>query len=152
MTVVEIALEWSALTAEITQKMHQSFAPQVSYLFSSVIFVLFSIKYTVCPDHLYQCEYGRVDGLQPPCIENEQRCDGVTDCSGGDDEMEHNCLCEEGAVRLVGGIVPYRGRLEYCVNRRWLAVCRFSWGSRDASVVCRQLGYPSEGIIIICIG
>ena len=161
--------------------------------------------FAVCPDHLYQCDYGRIDGLKPGCITNEQRCDGVIDCNGGDDEMDHNCPCTpEGAVRLVGGIVPYRGRVEHCVNKRWLSQCYsetslsghsvrrpplyrghlckspmllfpyiftsvkraphykgqfcmalcdrykevslyYSWGRSDSAVLCRQLGYPSEG-------
>ena len=100
----------------------------------------------VCPDRLYQCDYGRIDGLKPGCITNEQRCDGVIDCNGGDDEMDHNCPCApEGAVRLVGGIVPYRGRVEFCLNTRWSSLCSYSWDYNDASVVCNQLGYPREG-------
>ena len=36
----------------------------------------------------------------------------MTDCIGGEDELEHNCPCgPEGAVRLADGIVPYRGRV-----------------------------------------
>lgn len=90
--------------------------------------------------------YGRADGQQSPCISNEQRCDGVADCAGGDDELDHNCPCgPNGAVRLVDGIVPHRGRVEYCVNGRWSGLCSSSWSNVDAGVVCRQLGYPSAG-------
>ena len=105
--------------------------------------------FTVCPHYQYQCEYGRVDGRQPPCISTEQRCDGVTDCIGGEDELDHNCPCgPEGAVRLVDGIVPYRGIVEYCTNGRWSGICSTRWDNNDAAVVCRQLGYPSEGILL----
>ena len=109
--------------------------------------IFYCIISTVCPDHQYQCECGRIDGQQSPCISTEQRCDGVTDCLGGDDELEYNCPCRpEGAVRLVDGIVPYRGRLEFCMNGKWSGICSNRWDNRDASVVCRQLGYPGEGI------
>ena len=73
----------------------------------------------------------------------------MTDCIGGEDELEHNCPCgPEGAVRLVDGIVPYRGRVEYCKKGRWSSICnqnRYYWDRNDAAVVCRQLGYPSAG-------
>ena len=63
--------------------------------------------------------------------------------------MEHNCPCgPEGAVRLVDGIVPYRGRVEYCRNGRWATMCNsyyYQWDSSNAAVVCRQLGYPTAG-------
>ena len=89
------------------------------------------------------CHDGRVDGQQPPCISTEQRCDGITDCIGGEDELDHNCPCgPEGAVRLVDGIVPYRGRVEYCSSGRWTTLCRYF---NYATVLCRQLGYPSTG-------
>ena len=91
---------------------------------------------------MFECSYGRVDGRQPPCISTEQRCDGVTDCIGGEDELDHNCPCgPEGAVRLVDGIVRYRGRVEFCKNGRWSSICSYSWDNNDAAVVCRQLGY-----------
>ena len=94
---------------------------------------------------MFECPYGRVDGQHPSCISNEQRCDNVTDCLGGEDELDHNCPCRlEGAVHLVDGVVPNQGRVEYCRNGRWASVCH-SWDTRDAAVVCRQLGYPSEG-------
>ena len=98
---------------------------------------------------MFECPHGRVDGQQPACISTEQRCDNVTDCIGGEDELEHNCPCgPEGAVRLVDGIVPYRGRVEYCRNGRWATVCsRYSyyWNPNDAAAVCKQLGFPSAG-------
>ena len=113
-----------------------------------VLFILV-ITFTVCPDYQYQCECGRLDGQQPPCIANEQRCDGTIDCIGGEDELDHNCPCgPEGAVHLVDGIVSYRGRVEFCVSGRWSGICATQWDNADAAVVCHQLGYPSEGIYI----
>ena len=104
---------------------------------------------SVCPEHTIECPHGRVDGQEPPCISTEQRCDGVTDCIGGEDEVDHNCPCgPEGAVRLVDGIVPHQGRVEFCRNGTWSAICNsptYRWDRNDAAVVCRQLGYPSTG-------
>ena len=112
-----------------------------------LIIYFFLVAFSVCPDDKFECLHGRVDGQQPPCISTEQRCDGVTDCIGGEDELDHNCPCgPEGAVRLVDGIVPYRGRVEFCRNRRWISMCSSRWDNNDAAVVCRQLGYPSAGL------
>lgn len=107
----------------------------------------------VCPDESITCPHGRVDGGQPPCISAEQRCNNVTDCIGGEDELDYNCPCgPEGAVRLVDGLGPHEGRVEFCKNGRWTTVCnryRYYWDSNDAAVVCRQLGYPSTGVVCI---
>ena len=97
---------------------------------------------------MFECQKGRVDGQQPPCISSEQLCDNVTDCIGGEDELDHNCPCgPEGAVRLVDGVVPHQGRVEYCVDRRWSTMCYIGYRqSNFAAVVCHQLGYPRIGM------
>ena len=54
--------------------------------------------------------------------------------------------CTEGGVRLAGGETMIEGRVEVCHNQTWWAVSGYSWywNFRDATVVCRHLGYPAN--------
>ena len=54
--------------------------------------------------------------------------------------------CNEGQIRLAGSRSSLReGRVEICIDRVWGTVCGRGWDSREARVVCRQLGYTSLG-------
>ena len=64
----------------------------------------------------------------------------------------HVCLilvdCDDGKVRLWDGTHPSNGRVEFCLYGIWGSVCTDRFDRNDARVVCRELGYNSEGIII----
>ena len=53
--------------------------------------------------------------------------------------------CTTGQLRLAGANVANEGRVETCMNNEWGTVCDDSWGTTDATVVCRQLGYSTQG-------
>lgn len=61
-----------------------------------------------------------------------------------------------GDIRLAGRASSmYEGRVELCHNEEWGTVCDDFWGDNDATVVCRQLGFITDGALIffqlVCI-
>lgn len=53
--------------------------------------------------------------------------------------------CRDGEARLRNGVTNSQGRLEVCLNSQWGTVCDNGWGSNDAGVACRQLGFSASG-------
>ena len=56
-------------------------------------------------------------------------------------------MCVDGDIRLVNSPAGRNssGRLEICVNEDWSTVCDMGWGTVDANVACRQLGFSRYG-------
>ena len=59
----------------------------------------------------------------------------------------HAAVCSNGDIRLSDGS-NNSGRVEFCFDRVWGTVCDGQWDTVDAQVVCRQLGFPIEGVYI----
>ena len=43
------------------------------------------------------------------------------------------------------GTISRKGNVELCVYGKWRMMCANSWDNRDASVVCREIGYSPFG-------
>ena len=57
----------------------------------------------------------------------------------------YNVDCTDGDIRLANGQSSNEGRVEVCRGGVWGTVCDDFWGTADAQVVCRQLGYSDSG-------
>ena len=54
--------------------------------------------------------------------------------------------CENGEIRLSGGVIATEGIIELCMNGVYGGFCGDLFGPKDAKVACRQLGLP-EGCL-----
>ena len=54
--------------------------------------------------------------------------------------------CTNFSIRITGTSVPYIGRVEICIDQQWTTLCQSDWGINEAKVVCKELGYSSNGM------
>ena len=64
---------------------------------------------------------------------------------------EATANCTDGELRLGGGATSREGRVEICYERQWGTVCDDLWGTNDAKVACRQLGFSSYGKFLVSV-
>lgn len=57
-------------------------------------------------------------------------------------------VCTLGEVRLVGGPTNSSGRVEVCFDGQWGTLCGDRNSSSTANVICTQLGFASQGMIL----
>ncbi|PVD22131.1 hypothetical protein C0Q70_17935 [Pomacea canaliculata] len=60
-------------------------------------------------------------------------------CNGGSVPMS--------PIRLVGGLTTHEGRVEIFYNNTWGTVCDDFFGTEEATVVCRTLGFQTQGAV-----
>ena len=47
----------------------------------------------------------------------------------------------------MGGVNATLGVVQVCMNNAWGSVCNNRFGTNDAVVVCKQLGFPTTGAV-----
>ena len=65
--------------------------------------------------------------------------------------MYYYTACNDGDIRLLGGHNGREGTVELCYEGAWGSVCDDGWYSAEASVACRNLGFPAQGDWLLLI-
>uniref|UniRef100_A0A0L8GWC4 Serine protease 12 n=1 Tax=Octopus bimaculoides TaxID=37653 RepID=A0A0L8GWC4_OCTBM len=84
-----------------------------------------------CPPNQFECANSQ-------CRNIDQICDTVNNC--GDNSDEKYCTA---SVKLVNGTNPSNGRIQITINNITGTICDDNFDDKDATVVCKQLGYKS---------
>ncbi|XP_047462183.1 transmembrane protease serine 2 [Mugil cephalus] len=103
----------------------------------AVFFVLAVIAAVLWYFFYYQCILGKScrDGGQ--CLSPSQWCDGVRDCSHGEDESQ--CFRLHGANSMLQGYTAS--------NEQWMPVCAENWNNNYGKAVCEQMGYDRKDYV-----
>ncbi|XP_060602751.1 scavenger receptor cysteine-rich type 1 protein M130-like [Ruditapes philippinarum] len=102
-----------------------------------------------------QLSSGRIWTDKLGCQGNEQ---GIWDCkyygtnwghsNTCNKSMDAGVICDHTEVRLVGGSLPSKGRVEVKHNGVWGTVCGNSFTQHDSDVICRMLGFNHSAVSI----
>ncbi len=71
--------------------------------------------------------------------------DDTPNCQTADKSITVFSNCTDGELRLIGGANATLGAVQGCMNNAWGSVCNDGFSTNDATVVCRQLGFPITG-------
>ncbi|XP_062416331.1 transmembrane protease serine 2-like [Pungitius pungitius] len=82
----------------------------------------------------YQCLLGRLCGNGGKCLSPSQWCDGVKDCSRGEDESQ--CFRLHGTNFMLQGYSSDTGA--------WMPVCAENWDDIYGRDVCERMGYKRQ--------
>ncbi|KAL5491262.1 hypothetical protein EMCRGX_G016515 [Ephydatia muelleri] len=105
-------------------------------LITWLIVCLVSRSQALCSSNQFACSNGN-------CVPSTYQCDRYNDCADNSDEV--GCVCYAGDIRLTGtGSTVSQGNVELCITNQFNAICGNVWSSKDAKVVCRQLGFNSS--------
>ncbi|XP_056253560.1 transmembrane protease serine 2 isoform X1 [Seriola aureovittata] len=85
----------------------------------------------------YECLLGKSCQQGGKCLSSWQWCDGVMDCSGGEDES--NCFRLHGTNFMLESYSPD--------SQTWMPVCAENWDNNYGRAVCEQIGYRSQDYV-----
>ncbi|XP_076238933.1 uncharacterized protein LOC143182076 [Calliopsis andreniformis] len=75
------------------------------------------------------------------CINQTKVCDGKNDCNDRSDESICTVENLDYAIRLAGSDNAHEGRVEVKILGVWGQVCDDGFGTIDADVICKELGF-----------
>nr|XP_046266196.1 transmembrane protease serine 2 [Scatophagus argus]XP_046266197.1 transmembrane protease serine 2 [Scatophagus argus] len=85
----------------------------------------------------YQCLLGKSCRSGEECLSPSQWCDGVRDCSHGEDESQ--CFRLYGTNFILQGYSPD--------SKMWMPVCAENWNDKYGKAVCEEMGYRREDYV-----